>query len=171
MTVLLLLACHSVLRGHLCHLFRVPDRPSETEEIPVFSHSPLVGRLDGVVVHPRAGNEADHKPFAYSRDYVEFLIYDAKHHIRAEVRNTYHEYKKWPLYKPSGTDFSIVYDVTDETLKEDGTRLYDDAMADPVACSTIFSVGEPFLSCPRKDARLSNGLRNSTVKHLSRKEA
>ena len=83
--------------------------------------------------------------FTDSRDYVEFLIYDAKHHIRAEVSNTKPEYKKWHLYKPSGTDFSIVYDVTEKTLKEDGTgegRCY----------SEILSLGDDFyfvrVTCP-----------------------
>jgi len=77
------------------------------------------------------------KAFAYSRDYVEFLIYDARHHIKAEVRNTKPKYREWPLYKPSGTYFSIVYDITDKTLKEDGTE--------QGGCySTVFSLGEHF---------------------------
>ena len=88
--------------------------------------------------------------FTDSRDYVEFRIYDAKHHIRAEVRNTKPEYKKWHLYKPSGTDFSIVYDVTEKTLKDDGTEeggcyseilsLVDDFYFVRVTCPGFFRV-------------------------------
>jgi hypothetical protein len=75
--------------------------------------------------------------FAYSRDYVEFLIYDARHHIKAEVRNTRPERREWHLYKHSATDFYIVYDITDKTLKEDGTE--------QGGCySVVFSLGEHF---------------------------
>ena len=58
--------------------------------------------------------------FAYSRDYVEFLIYDARHHIRAEVRTTKPQYEKWHLHKHSLVGFEIVYDAKDKTLREAG---------------------------------------------------
>jgi len=60
------------------------------------------------------------KAFSHSRGYVEFLIYDARHHIKSEVRNSRPELKEWHLHKNSTSDFQIVYDVTDKTLKEDG---------------------------------------------------
>ena len=44
-----------------------------------------------------------------SRDHVEFLIYEARHHIKAQVRSTAVRYKEWQLY---GNHY-IVYDVTD----------------------------------------------------------
>jgi hypothetical protein len=60
------------------------------------------------------------KSFFYSRDYVEFLVYDARHHIEAEVRQNGYRYKEWHLPKHSGTYYQIVYDVTDATARRDG---------------------------------------------------
>ena len=60
--------------------------------------------------------------FSDSRDYVKFLAYNARHHIKAEVRNTRPDYKIWGLYKHSGTAYTIVYDVTDKTLRKDRTE-------------------------------------------------
>jgi len=77
------------------------------------------------------------KAFCDSRDYVEFLAYDARHHIKAEVRNTRPEFKEWHLYKNSATDFQIVYDVTDKTLKEDGVE-------EGGCYSKVFSLGGHF---------------------------
>lgn len=57
-----------------------------------------------------------------SRDYVEFLIYDAHHHIKAEVRQNGCKYKEWPLQKHSGTYYVIVYDATDAIARRDGVE-------------------------------------------------
>ena len=75
--------------------------------------------------------------FAHSRGYVEFLIYDARHHIRAEVRNTRPEFKEWRLHKNSLADYRIVYDATDKTLKEDGIE-------EGGCYSDVFSLGKHF---------------------------
>ena len=76
-------------------------------------------------------------PFHYSRDYVEFLIYDARHHIKAEVRNTKPEYKEWQLHKRSGIDYQIVHDTTGKTLREADTE--------KGGCySAVFSLGDHF---------------------------
>jgi len=83
--------------------------------------------------------------FTDSRDYVEFLIYDRRHHIRAEVRKTKPQYGKWHLHKPSGTYFSIVYDLTDKTLEKDGTE-------DGGCYEEVLSLGDDFhfvrVTCP-----------------------
>ncbi len=75
--------------------------------------------------------------FAYSRHYVEFLVYDARHHIRAEARQNRYGYKIWRLYKHSASSYDIVYDALDETLTQ------NDAEED--SCySVVFSLGEHF---------------------------
>jgi len=73
----------------------------------------------------------------HSRDYVEFLIYDARHCIRAEARQNKYGYKVWHLHKNSSTAYSIVYDATDEALMENH--------AEREACySVVFSLGDHF---------------------------
>ena len=52
------------------------------------------------------------KAFAYSRDYVEFLIYAAKHHIRAEVRRIATSTKNGSYKALVGPITQIVYDTT-----------------------------------------------------------
>ena len=83
-------------------------------------------------------------PFQYSRDYVEFLIYAAKHHIREDVRQNGLKYKRWHLRTDLWDDYYIVFDVTDGIVKKDRTRLYDDPMADPGCSVRVFSVGNHF---------------------------
>ena len=56
-----------------------------------------------------------------SRQYVEFLIYDARHHVKAEVRKNGYAYRKWALLKGSIVAYEIVYDATDGILKKDMT--------------------------------------------------
>jgi hypothetical protein len=76
-------------------------------------------------------------PLYYSRDYVEFLIYDAKHHIRAEAQQNRYEYKEWQLHKHSAIDYHIVYDTTGKTLREADTE--------QGGCySAVFSLGDHF---------------------------
>ena len=58
----------------------------------------------------------------HSRDRVEFLIYDARHHIKAEVRQNGYKYKKWDLFESFTTDYYIVYDVTDAVVRRNGVR-------------------------------------------------
>lgn len=86
---------------------------------------------------PVPAMESIGKVFAYSRDYVEFLIYDAKHHIRVEARQNRYEHKEWQLHKRSGTDYQIVYDTTGKTLREADTE--------QGGCySAVFSLGDHF---------------------------
>ena len=76
-------------------------------------------------------------PFQHSRDYVEFLIYDAKHHIRAEARQNRYAYKEWHLNKRSSVDYQIVYDTTGKTLREANTE-------EGGCYSAVFTLGEHF---------------------------
>lgn len=74
----------------------------------------------------------------YSRDYVEFLMYDVRHHIKAEVRRNGYKHKKWTVRKHySETSYQVVYDPTDKIVKEDDT--------DGGGCyTTVFSLGDHF---------------------------
>jgi hypothetical protein len=75
--------------------------------------------------------------FMDSRDYVEFLVYNARHQIKAEAQQNRYRYKVWHLYKHSTTAYSIVYDATDETLMENNDK--------HGACySEVFSLGDHF---------------------------
>lgn len=58
----------------------------------------------------------------HSRDYVEFLMYNARHNIKAEVRQSGCRYKKWILLKHSGTSYQIIYDAADKIVEEDDTE-------------------------------------------------
>ena len=53
-----------------------------------------------------------------SRNHVEFVIYEARHHIKAEVRQNGYRYKEWQL---NGTIF-IVYDVTDAVIRKNDIK-------------------------------------------------
>lgn len=75
--------------------------------------------------------------FIESRDYAEFRVYDARHHIKAEVRQQGYRYKEWPLDTHDGYYHRIVYDVTDEIGKKDG--IDNDGCYD-----SVFKVGEHF---------------------------
>ena len=77
---------------------------------------------------------------SYSRNYVDFVIYAAKHHIKADVRQNGHKYKRWHLRTDLWDDCYIVFDVTDGVLNKDRTRLYDD----PGCSVRVFSVGNHF---------------------------
>ena len=81
---------------------------------------------------------------SYSRNYVDFVIYAAKHHIKADVRQNGYKYKRWHLRTDLWDDYYIVFDGTDGIVKKDGTRLYDDPMADPGCSVRVFSVGNHF---------------------------
>jgi len=81
---------------------------------------------------------------SYSRSYVDFVIYAAKHHIKAEVRQNGYKYKRWHLRTDLWDDYYIVFDGTDGIVKKDRTRLYDDPMADPGCSIRVFSVGNHF---------------------------
>ena len=75
--------------------------------------------------------------FRDSRNYVEFLIYDAKHHIRAEARQNRYGYRVWHLCKHSASGHDIVYDASDETLMQNNVE-------EDNCYSVVFSLGEHF---------------------------
>jgi len=84
-------------------------------------------------------------PLVQSRHYVEFLMYDARYHIKAEVRKNGYTYERWPLPKGSMIRYEIVYDATDGILRKD-------MINDGVCFTKVFRVGEHFYifaeSCP-----------------------
>lgn len=62
------------------------------------------------------------RALVHSRHRVEFLIYDARHHIKEEVRQNGYRYKEWRLDTSSGMDF-LSYDVTDGVVEKDGADI------------------------------------------------
>ena len=115
----------------LSHLFPVPGSSSKTAEIVVFFDSGPIGCFDGILIHSanctsrrtydHGGRSGPRSTISFTRLY-EFLMYNARHNIKAEVRQSGCRYKKWILLKHSGTSYQIIYDAADKIVEEDDTE-------------------------------------------------
>ena len=125
----------------LCLIYLRRPKKSLFYLIPV-----LVAATTGWLIIPRvAVIRPVQRAFVDSRDYVEFLMYDAKYHVKEDVRRNGYKYKEWTLPKNSGTFYQIIYDATGRIAQKNDTEggsCYD----------TVLNLGEHFyfyrVDCP-----------------------
>ncbi len=104
--------------GFLCLIFLRRPKKSVFYLIPV-----LVAATTGWLIIPRvAVIRPVQRSFFDSRDYVEFLMYDAKYHVREDARRNGYKYKEWTLPKNSGTSYQIIYDAKGRIAWKDETE-------------------------------------------------